>query len=146
MLFYQIIPSLERLFLLVGANVRAWYDELPKPSVKARYQLFNTRSGVRGKAGDGAGETRSIDSFYMSKHCRLCGKIGMDSLCANCAANPQRSLFALHVASSQQEHALHALQRACFECGDRSSPFTCCNLTCSVWNRLRIVCAEKVTL
>lgn len=122
--------------------MRAWYSDLPKSTVKARHQLFNARPGARGKSG----ETRSIDSFYMSKHCRLCGQIGMDSLCADCTANPQRSLFALHVASSQQEHALHALYRACLECGDRSSPFTCSNLTCSIWNRLRIVRAEKVTL
>lgn len=136
-----MIPSLERLFLLVGANVRAWYGELPRASVKARQQMYNARP-VRGILG----ETRSIDSFYMSKHCRLCGAIGMDTLCADCTANPQRSLFALHVMSARQERALHALQMTCYECGDRSSASTCWNMSCSVWNRIRLVQAEKVAL
>lgn len=136
-----MLPSLERLFLLMGVNVRAWYSDMPKSAVKARQQLHTVQPARRL-----AGSTRSIDLFYMSKHCRLCGAIGMDSLCADCTANPQRSLFALHVASARQERALQTLQAACYECGDRASAGTCANLTCSIWNRLRIVHAEKVTL
>lgn len=127
----------------MGANVRAWFSELPKSAVKARQHVFGASAGpTRTLFSD----TRSIDSFYMSQHCRLCGAIGADALCADCTANPQRSLFALHVASSQQERALQTLRRACVECGDRSSPFTCANVTCLVWNRLRLVSAEKVAL
>uniref|UniRef100_K3WHC9 DNA polymerase n=1 Tax=Globisporangium ultimum (strain ATCC 200006 / CBS 805.95 / DAOM BR144) TaxID=431595 RepID=K3WHC9_GLOUD len=137
----QIIPSLERLFLLIGADVRAWYGDLPRSSVKARQQMYNARAARRV-----LGDTRSIDSFYMSKHCRLCGAIGMDTLCADCSANPQRSLFALHVMSAQQERALQSLQLACYECGDRSSATACWNMSCSVWNRIRLVQGDKVTL
>ncbi|KAF1333596.1 Recovery protein 3 isoform 3, partial [Globisporangium splendens] len=141
LMLLQIIPSLERLFLLIGANVRAWYGDLPRSSIKARQQMYNVHP-ARGVLGD----TRSIDSFYMSKHCRLCGAIGMDTLCADCTANPQRSLFALHVMSAQQECALQSLQLACYECGDRSSATACWNMSCSVWNRIRLVQGDKVTL
>ncbi|CAH0515493.1 unnamed protein product [Peronospora belbahrii] len=80
----QIIPSLERLFLLTGANIRSWYAALPRSSVKARQQAYDNVTPTRR-------DFRSIDSFYMSKHCRLCGSVGNETLCKECIANPQRS-------------------------------------------------------
>lgn len=136
----QILPSLERLFLLIGVNVRTWYNDLPKLAVKARSLAFQ---GVEGR---GLREGRSIDSYYLSKHCRLCRQLGTDSLCAECTANPQRSLFALHTASSRQERTLHCLTLACNACGDRDSFRACINTACPVWNRVRLVESEAVTL
>jgi len=136
----QILPSLERLFLLMGVNVRTWYNDLPKSAVKARSLAFQDVEGGRLREG------RSIDSYYLSKHCRLCGQLGTDSLCTECAANPQRSLFALHTASSRQERILHCLTLACNACGDRDSFRACVNTACPVWNRIRLVESEKVIL
>lgn len=138
-LCWQVIPSLERLFLLIGVNVRSWYSDLPRSAVKARQDAFTNPTSRRE-------ESRSIDSYYMSKHCRLCGEIGMDTLCHDCTNNPQRSLLALHTAAYRQEEAVARLRLACYACGDRDSFESCINTTCGVWNRIRLVENDKVTL
>lgn len=138
----QIIPSLERLFLLAGANIRSWYANLPRTSVKARHHVFDTPSKTRPFDRN----FRSIDSFYMSKHCRLCGAIGNDTLCQDCISNPQRSLLAIHTASSNHERALTTLKVACMACGGRDAFENCCNVSCRVWNHQKLFEADKATL
>ncbi|TDH68756.1 hypothetical protein CCR75_000141 [Bremia lactucae] len=138
----QIIPSLERLFLLTGANIRSWYATLPRTSVKARQYAFDNPSPT---STIGCG-FRSIDSFYLSKHCRLCGSIGINALCQNCSANPQRSLLAIHTAFARHEKAVMALKVACTACADRDAFGNCNNYTCPVWNHIKLFEVDKTTL
>ncbi|KUF85933.1 DNA polymerase [Phytophthora nicotianae] len=138
----QIIPSLERLFLLTGANIRLWYAALPRSSVKARQHVLDTATSTR-PLGRGF---RSIDSFYLSKHCRLCGSIGNDTLCQECTANQQRSLLAIHTASTRHEKAVTALKVACTACADRGAFMNCHNVTCRVWNHIKLFEVDKATL
>ncbi|KAK1947415.1 DNA polymerase zeta catalytic subunit [Phytophthora citrophthora] len=138
----QIIPSLERLFLLTGANIRSWYAALPRSSVKARQHVFENATPTR-PFGRGF---RSIDSFYLSKHCRLCGSIGNDVLCQECTANPQRSLLAIHTASTKHEQAVMALKVACTACADRDAFSSCNNVVCRVWNHIKLFEVDKATL
>jgi hypothetical protein len=133
---------LERLFLLAGANIRSWYATLPRSSVKAREHVLEAATPTR-PFGRGF---RSIDSFYLSKHCRLCGAIGNDVLCQECTANPQRSLLAIHTASTQHEKAVAALQLACTACADRDAFANCCNVSCRVWNHLKLFEQDRATL
>ncbi|KAE9047947.1 DNA polymerase zeta catalytic subunit [Phytophthora rubi] len=138
----QIIPSLERLFLLTGANIRSWYAALPRTSVKARQHVYENATPTR-PFGRGF---RSIDSFYISKHCRLCGSIGNDTLCQECTADPQRSLLAIHTASTRHEKAVMALRLACTACADRDAFTSCNNVSCRVWNHTKLFEADKATL
>ncbi|KAL3674721.1 hypothetical protein V7S43_000655 [Phytophthora oleae] len=138
----QIIPSLERLFLLTGANIRSWYAALPRSSVKARQHVYENATPTR-PFGRGF---RSIDSFYLSKHCRLCGSIGNDTLCQECTANPQRSLLAIHTASTKHEKAVMALKVACTVCADRDAFSSCNNVVCRVWNHIKLFEVDKATL
>ncbi|CAI5722501.1 unnamed protein product [Peronospora effusa] len=135
----QIIPSLERLFLLTGANIRSWYATLPRSSVKARQQAYDSVTSTRRGF-------RSIDSFYMSKHCRLCGSIGNDTLCKECIADPQRSLLAIHTASTRHEKAMMALKLACTTCADRDAFISCGNVFCRVWNHIKLFETDRSTL
>ncbi|KAG2785806.1 DNA polymerase zeta catalytic subunit [Phytophthora cactorum] len=138
----QIIPSLERLFLLTGANIRSWYTTLPRSSVKARQHVFDNATPTR-PFGRGF---RSIDAFYLSKHCRLCRSIGNDTLCQECTANPQRSLLAIHTASTRHEQAVMALKLACTACADRDAFTNCNNVACRVWNHIKLFEVDKATL
>ena len=84
----QIIPAIGRVLFLVGADLMAWYNELPKvnravefwqdgapglpaaalptTSGKARAAFMTVRDpGPRRP-------TSTIDQFYPSRHCRLC--------------------------------------------------------------------------
>ncbi|CAI5743529.1 unnamed protein product [Hyaloperonospora brassicae] len=138
----QIIPSLERLLLLAGANIRLWYATLPRTSTKARQQMCDDATSTN-RSGRGC---RSIDSFYKSKHCRLCGSLGNETLCQDCIADPQRSLLAIHTASARHEKAVMTLKFACTVCADRDA-FSCCrNVSCRVWNQIKLFETDKSTL
>ncbi|KAK3331099.1 hypothetical protein B0H66DRAFT_88702 [Apodospora peruviana] len=88
----NIIPPLERIFNLVGANVRAWYDEMPKvqlirqvdnPSLApAAPAPASTAAAAAagpfgmigaGAAGGGGGQQKTMESFMRSASCVVCG-------------------------------------------------------------------------
>lgn len=74
----QIIPALQRVFTLVEADLNQWFLEMPRPEQKAfgKHQL-NALNPNR---------TR-IDSYYLSKHCVLCGELVQAStyICSKCS-------------------------------------------------------------
>lgn len=92
----QIIPALQRVFGLIGANLNKWFAEMPRPvrpSLGKRnfyepksesLQDFDDSShGISRKAS--TSRTR-IDYYYLSQHCTLCGELVQASayLCDNC--------------------------------------------------------------
>jgi DNA polymerase zeta len=58
----NIIPPLERIFNLVGANVRNWYEDMPKPH---REQL-HIREASRPTTSS------TIHSYMKSRVCAVC--------------------------------------------------------------------------
>ena len=58
-----LIPPLERIFNLVGANVRGWYEDMPKVNQKER---FNIRDLKR------ESNTATLHSFMKSRLCTVC--------------------------------------------------------------------------
>ncbi|KAK0723736.1 hypothetical protein B0T21DRAFT_337343 [Apiosordaria backusii] len=64
----NLIPPLERIFNLVGANVRGWYDEIPKVQMVKRGQHQHTAS----MAGNGKGK-KTLEHFLVSMSCLACG-------------------------------------------------------------------------
>ena len=62
----QIIPALQRVFGLVGADLDRWFIELPRPVREA--------FAKRPFSAPNAQRTR-IDYYYLSKHCILCGEL-----------------------------------------------------------------------
>src|SRR5271156_5876027 len=58
-----IIPPLERIFNLVGANVRSWYEDMPKINQKERFNIrdLNRKSN-----------TTTLHSFMKSRLCTVC--------------------------------------------------------------------------
>ncbi|KAM7220031.1 hypothetical protein V8F06_004545 [Rhypophila decipiens] len=87
----NLIPPLERIFNLVGANVRAWYDEMPK--IQMVRQVENTVLPLGGFAdldttGAGGAEDevvaaagavvagggkKTLEGFLRSSSCAVCG-------------------------------------------------------------------------
>ena len=66
----NIIPPLERIFGLVGANVRGWYEEMPK--------VQRLRAVVKAGGGGAAGEQRAaagkrtLENYLGDKVCVVC--------------------------------------------------------------------------
>ncbi|KAF1809952.1 putative DNA polymerase zeta catalytic subunit [Eremomyces bilateralis CBS 781.70] len=58
----NLIPPLERIFNLVGANIRGWYDEMQKVQ----------RIRAIAPTGGGGGMGKTLESYMRSENCLLC--------------------------------------------------------------------------
>ncbi|OJD37544.1 dna polymerase zeta subunit [Diplodia corticola] len=69
----NLIPPLERIFNLVGANVRAWYDEMPKVQ-RVRNVATAAATGDAALAGGGGGVVikKTLENYMRSGSCFIC--------------------------------------------------------------------------
>lgn len=116
----NLIPPLERIFNLVGANVRGWYDEMPK------VQRVRAIGGV---AGD-AGKRKTMESYMATSICLVCRtKLPPLSslppstsvplpLCTRCAADTSRTLLALRAKINKAERKKDDLEKVCRSCAN----------------------------
>ena len=72
-----LIPPLERIFNLVGANVRQWYDEMPKMYIRGQREV---QEGV-----DRLSNTTTLHSFMRSRTCTVCGVQRTDGGMESCS-------------------------------------------------------------
>lgn len=61
-----LIPPLERIFSLVGANVRSWYDDMPKAQRITQREYLKTRDLNRRPT------TATLHSYIKSRLCAVC--------------------------------------------------------------------------
>ncbi|POR32129.1 DNA polymerase [Tolypocladium paradoxum] len=127
----NLIPPLERIFNLVGANVRQWYDEMPK--VQRIHQ-----------ATSGQGSKRStLESYMRSTHCLVCNAKFADeghSLCPPCRADTPASLLALQTRLAADERKFQEVLTVCRSCSGMSplEEVRCDSRDCPVfWTRMR---------
>lgn len=79
----NIIPPLERIFNIVGANVRQWYDEMPKYKHlrKLVKSIGPTTAAAGAVGGGGVGavqkeKSRAIIESYLTKSSNICAVCG----------------------------------------------------------------------
>ncbi|TFY79148.1 hypothetical protein EWM64_g4861 [Hericium alpestre] len=93
-----LIPPLERIFNLVGADVRSWYDEMPK-RVRANQTdaLLSTPSKVAKVELDSEEDPDkpSIDGHFHNSHCITCGALTSHGVCVECRMSPQQTIAGL---------------------------------------------------
>ncbi|BAE63522.1 unnamed protein product [Aspergillus oryzae RIB40] len=108
----NIIPPLERIFNLVGANVRQWYDEMPK------VQRIRRVEGTVTSTGKDARKT-TLESYMKSSTCIVC-KAKLDDtdvpVCAECIRQPHISLLDLVTRQRHAEKSVSDLLRVCRSC------------------------------
>jgi DNA polymerase zeta len=103
----NIIPPLERIFNLVGANVRQWYDAMPK------IRRIHRTTGLGSKK-------RTLEAYMQSVHCMICrrkivGTVEL-SLCRFCYARMPASLLALQSKLTAVERKYDETLRICQSC------------------------------
>jgi DNA polymerase zeta len=130
----NLIPPLERIFNLVGANVRQWYDEMPK---------FHRVRRVDGAAvaiagGKSNNPSKTLESYMKSSTCIVCKVKLEDSevpLCVDCMQHSHTSLLDIVARQRQAEQRVANLERVCRSCMD--IPFgddvKCDSLDCPVF-------------
>jgi DNA polymerase zeta len=132
----NLIPPLERIFNLVGANVRGWYDEMPK--IQRIHQ----------HAGQGGRKT-TLESYMKSMHCLVCsrrftsennGGDGGTPLCPACRSRPDASLLTLQSRLTTEERRYEEVLSVCRSCSGLSpvEEVRCDSKDCPVfWTRMR---------
>ncbi|KAL6096221.1 rev3l [Pungitius sinensis] len=124
----QILPPLARMFQLIGVDVFAWYQELP------RSQKASCSSAV---GGEEVGRKGTISQYFTTLHCPVCDELTQLGVCSRCRATPQRVAVTLYqdmrLWESQQDQLLK-ICRNCSGCAERQVP--CVSLECPVLYKL----------
>lgn len=98
----QIIPALQRVFGLVGADLNRWFSEMPRPVRSSFSKLQSYAPNLQ--------RTR-IDYYYLSKHCILCGGLVQASayLCDKCSKDRAAAVAAVIGRTSKLERDIQHL-------------------------------------
>ena len=144
----QIIPALERVFSLVGADLRAWYASLVKPQKLLPHKRPLHSLPLTHGIEDAAGKT--IDLYYLSKHCAVCDELTTASkpLCDRCAHNSQLPVAILAARAGRIERQYAQLVRVCGHCSGNgghqvNGEVPCESLDCGVYFERRKLAYEK---
>ena len=134
----NLIPPLERIFNLVGANVRQWYDEMPRTQrIRSRVAGSRAAAAAGGAAyyaennsrmGVAAPVKRTLEAHFSSSLCIVCRaklpppKSYPDQstarlpLCVACAGQPFVSLYTLKTRVRRGEVRLKDINAVCRSC------------------------------
>ena len=109
----NLIPPLERIFNLVGANVRQWYDEMPK------YQRVRRREAEAVAGGkEFIMSKKTLESYMKSSTCIVCHeKLEEEmAICGKCKQHADSSLMTLQLQLNKVERKAVNLENVCRSC------------------------------
>ncbi|KAF7718768.1 Uncharacterized protein PECH_004245 [Penicillium ucsense] len=113
----NLIPPLERIFNLVGANVRQWYDEMPKVQ---RIRRVDATSSASSRAhGENVIAKKTLESYMRSSSCMICRAkltVAAIPLCSDCLQQPHLALLNVTAQLQESEKRVNALQKVCQSC------------------------------
>ncbi|KAF3912680.1 hypothetical protein ABW21_db0203950 [Orbilia brochopaga] len=127
----NLIPPLERIFNLVGANVRSWYDEMPKIQRLRRMAEpldLNQQGAVARKA--------TIEAFMKGSACIVCGARETErGICEACLEDVDGSMYKLQSRVARMEKAGSEIRRVCWSCAGVApgEEVACDSLDCPVY-------------
>ncbi|KXJ94114.1 hypothetical protein Micbo1qcDRAFT_187887 [Microdochium bolleyi] len=119
----NLIPPLERIFNLVGANVRGWYDEMPKVQRIRRVENAANAATVAADGALGAVAVRkTLESYMKAAACLVCGTKTENEggLCDECKADAPGSLVSLQTQLKREEGQLLEVHKICQSCAGLS--------------------------
>jgi DNA polymerase zeta len=124
----NIIPPLERIFSLVGANVRQWYDDMPKlRHVRKVDEADVSNNNSVAPLFGAAGNRKTLEWFMRSLSCLACG-VKMKSathtrhdpsdsqLCKRCEANAAASMVLLQGKVNNETRKYADVVKVCQSC------------------------------
>ncbi|KAJ5111121.1 C4-type zinc-finger of DNA polymerase delta [Penicillium argentinense] len=132
----NLIPPLERIFNLVGANVRQWYDEMPKIQ---RIRRVNTSSSAGSRPDMQIGPMKkTLESYMRSSSCIICREKLSNAavpLCTECLSRPHISLLDVVSRLQRAEKRVVDTKAVCRSCTGISGgdPIACDSMDCPVF-------------
>ncbi|KAI0510395.1 hypothetical protein KFK09_010996 [Dendrobium nobile] len=158
----QMIPALQRVFGLLGADVNKWFSAIPRPTrpiLAKRHTLMSHAQSFHEDDSDNSMVSKKpnakrmrIDTYYSSKHCILCGDLiqSLEHFCVKCSR--KKALLAATVVgrtSKKESEVLH-LAEICRHCGGGDwiveSGVKCISLSCAVFYERKKVQKELQSL
>jgi len=128
----NLIPPLERIFNLVGANVRQWYDEMPKLQ-----RIRRVESAMLTGTKDEAVSKKTLESYMRSSSCLVCrDKLEAElPICNRCLERADTSLLALRSRLAKAEKKAVHLEKVCRSCAGIAwgEPVKCDSKDCPVF-------------
>ncbi|KAK7205599.1 DNA polymerase zeta, catalytic subunit [Myxozyma melibiosi] len=130
----NLIPPLERIFNLVGANVRQWYETMPKV-----VQFSGSASAVlEGAAGAGRkGKGMTLHSYMKTSGCVVCGRVASSEgdMCESCSTNLPSSIYTVRTREREHERNTRKLEALCRACTGAPNGFEigCVSQDCAVY-------------
>lgn len=125
-----LIPPLERIFNLVGADVRAWYEEMPKAiEVDQRDPLASSPK----KPKRYTTSRSNIDEHFSSTRCLACNCPALtEGICEDCQVNSQEAIPNLLRRLHKGERRLLDTHKVCVTCTANAlaEPIECVNIDC----------------
>ncbi|KAI0793498.1 hypothetical protein C8Q75DRAFT_565280 [Abortiporus biennis] len=111
-----LIPPLERVFNLVGADVRSWYDEMPK-TLRVDEGDNTTMSPRKAYKEELLALNRlKIDEHFLSSRCFVCGGFSVSGICSPCRRRKQAALAGLLSRVHQTEEGMVNAHKICSSC------------------------------
>ncbi|KAI9824671.1 MAG: hypothetical protein M1819_000824 [Sarea resinae] len=115
----NLIPPLERIFNLVGANVRSWYDEMPKWQRIRRVEGAGGGPGGSSHGRDMILAKKTLESYMKSSSCLVCNAKLDDQelpICRSCSQRTDTSVLTLRSRLRQAEKKALDLEKVCRSC------------------------------
>lgn len=141
----QIIPALQRVFGLLGADLNRWFLEMPRPVrptlSKGHFRESRTNSDSNHRQGSSKKATNRarIDYYYLSQHCTICGELTHMStfICDECSMKRPMVASAIVSKTSKLEGDIQHLCQICRQCGGGDwileRGVKCTSLACSIF-------------
>ncbi|KAI4607353.1 hypothetical protein J4E80_009748 [Alternaria sp. BMP 0032] len=151
----NLIPPLERIFNLVGANVRQWFDEMPKVQRIRNITIPMIIKHDKSNALSSGGNTslkKTLESYMKSSSCMVCrSKLPQNPpthlpgsennpyavlpLCAKCFKRPAHSLLSLKYRIWDSETRVAEVEQVCRRCSNIAwgEEIKCDSRDCSVF-------------
>ncbi|KAI9512575.1 hypothetical protein F5148DRAFT_854406 [Russula earlei] len=126
-----LVPPLERIFNLVGADVRGWYEEMPR-RIRADGVDASLTSPEKPKGPMTPGGRLRIEEHFRNSQCILCRSFSDEGLCERCCATPAETISGLLSQVRIAEKGIKAAHDVCATCtqSEPLEPVRCVSLDC----------------
>lgn len=138
-----LIPPLERIFSLVGADVKQWFTEMPRMTTIQEFPVSPRKFDEAGESPKGP----NMDVHFQNEQCLVCGEWASQGLCDNCWYSNERTIANLAFRIRSKEKRLVNIHRICRSCTGSAGtePIKCESLDCP-WFYSRRRAEEKMEL
>ncbi|KAK9457853.1 hypothetical protein V1511DRAFT_454690 [Dipodascopsis uninucleata] len=123
----NIIPPLERIFCLVGANIRQWYDEMPR----------NTRGSLNWVNDNDSSKIYTMRAHMKSTLCIVCreNNATQGTICSHCRADIPTSFYTVSTRSKEAEKEYSTYSTICRSCSNQApdQDIACVSKDCPIY-------------